>query len=234
MILLRSVLFNVYFFGLTLVLCFIGTAVRFLLPGRLMTVPSFWAYSVLAGLRVICGVRLQVTGLEQLPRGGAALIASQHQSAFDIMVWLTLLPRACYVVKSELTRIPLFGGMIRPAGMIVVDRKGGAQALRQLVLDTEQAAAAGKQVVIFPEGTRTQPGRSVPVQPGIAAMAAKTGLPIYPAVTDSGLCWPRRSFLKRPGTIHIALRPAIPPGLGRAKLTAQLNRIFSKGLGITL
>src|SRR5690242_4335046 len=101
MILLRSLLFNVYFFGLTLLLCVPGVIVRFAAPDRALVVPMLWARLVLAGLRVICGIRFEVIGREYLPRDGAALIASRHHSAFDTLVWFTLLPRCCYVIKRE-------------------------------------------------------------------------------------------------------------------------------------
>ena len=89
----------------------------------------------------------------------AALIASRHQSAFDTIVWLTLVPRCCYVLKQELLRIPLFGPLMPLAGMIAVDRDGGAAALRGLLREGERAVREGRQIVIFPEGTRAEPAR---------------------------------------------------------------------------
>ncbi len=179
----------------------------------------------------MCGIRLELQGREYLPRGGAALIASQHQSTFDTLIWLTLLPRCCYVLKSELRRIPLFGAMIAPAGMIVVDRKAGAAALRHLMREAERAAREQRQIVIFPEGTRGEPGRVLPLQPGVAAMAARTRLPVIPVVTDSGLRWGRRAFRKRPGTIHVRLLPPIASTGDRDSLIARLTAVFEAGFG---
>ncbi len=180
MIFLRSTLFNLFFFGFTAVLCVLGAAVRYAAPERAILVPMLWARWTLAALRVICGIRVEIIGRTHLPASGPALIASKHQSAFDTMVWLTLLPRCCYVLKKELTRIPLFGGMARPAGMIVVDRKAGQAAMRHLMREADRAKQEGRQVVIFPEGTRGDPGRPLPLQPGIAAMAGRTGLAVIP------------------------------------------------------
>ena len=209
---LRSLLFNLWFFGLTAVLSILGMALLVAAPGRVETLARFWARRVLSGLRVICGIGLVVRGREHLPPEGPALLASRHQSAFDTLVWLAILPRCSYVLKRELLRIPLFGRLIRPAGQIPVDRAGGAVALRGLVRDAEAAAAAGRQIVIFPEGTRADPDVVLPLQPGIAAIAARTGLSVIPVVTDSGRVWGRRAFLKRPGVIHIRLlAPLAPP-----------------------
>jgi len=231
MIWLRSALFNVFFFAISAVICVLGYLLCLARPQATILVPMVWARIVLAGLRLICGIRLELEGREFLPNGGPALIASQHQSAFDTLVWLTLLPRCCYVLKSELRRIPLFGAMIAPAGMIVVDRKGGAAALRHLVRETERAAREQRQIVIFPEGTRGEPGRMLPLQPGVAAMVARTGLPVIPVVTDSGRCWGRRAFRKQAGIIHIRLLPPIPASTSRDPLMAKLTTAFRAGLG---
>jgi 1-acyl-sn-glycerol-3-phosphate acyltransferase len=223
MILLRSALFNVFFFAATFVLTLYGTAVRLVLPDRALGVAMLWARVVVGGLRVICGIRLEVSGQEQLRGGGPMLIASAHQSAFDTFVWLVLVPRCCYVLKQELLRIPLFGPLVQSTNMIAVDREGGASALRGLIHEAERAVREERQIVIFPEGTRAEPGALLPLHPGVAAMAARTRLPVVPAVTDSGFCWGRRAFRKRPGTIHIRLLEPIPAGLRREELMQHLE-----------
>lgn len=210
MTLLRSALFNLFFFGVTALLLPAAFAVRYAVPANALTIPMLWARVVLGGLRIICGISTDVRGREHLPQSGPALIASQHQSAFDTLIWLTLLPRCSYVVKRELERIPVFGALLRPAGMIVVDRSAGASALRHLVREAERAAAEGRQIVIFPEGTRGEPGQPLPLHPGVVAMAARTGLPVIPVVTDSGRLWGRRAFNKRAGTIHVRVLEPIP------------------------
>jgi 1-acyl-sn-glycerol-3-phosphate acyltransferase len=218
MMLLRSTLFNLYFFLLTFVLTVaLATPVRFAAPHRVLDVAMLWARLLVTGLRVICGIRLSVQGLEHLG-SGPALIASTHQSAFDTFVWLTLVPRCCYVLKQELLRIPLFGPLMPLAGMIAVDRRGGASAMRHLLREGERAVREERQIVIFPEGTRAAPGQQLPLQPGAAALAARTRLPMIPAVTDSGRCWGRRAFQKRPGTIHIRVLEPLSPEAGRDQL----------------
>ena len=212
MTLLRSAVFNLFFFVVTfLMVVILATPVRLMAPHRVLDLARLWARIMLRAVRLICGIRLHVTGLERLG-SGAALIASQHQSAFDTFVWLTLVPRCCYVLKRELLRIPLFGPLMPLAGMIAVDRSAGAGALRGLLRDGDRAKQEERQIVIFPEGTRAEPGRLLPLQPGVAALASRTGLPVIPVVTDSGHCWGRRSFRKRAGTIHIRILAALPAG----------------------
>ena len=215
-------LFNIWFFGLTTLMGVAALPLRAFARDRAYAYARTWIRLVLWGARVVCGIRIEVSGIEYLPVGGAALIASEHQSAFDTLVWLTLLPRASYVMKQELTRVPLFGPMLIPAGMIPVNRDGGAQALRALLQAASAASAAGRQIIIFPQGTRVAPGADVRLQPGIAAVARHIALPVIPVATDSGLCWGRRAFMKRPGIIHIALGPPVPIGTGR---DALLNAI---------
>jgi 1-acyl-sn-glycerol-3-phosphate acyltransferase len=220
---LRSALFNAIFFGFSATYAtLILPAV--LLPRRLLLVPiRFWAGLVVAALRAVCGVRVEVTGREHLPKGGAALIAAKHQSAFDTIVWLWLLPDPAYIVKRELLSIPVWGWLMRGSGQIAVDRLAGASAMRHLLRAGQAAAADGRQLVIFPEGTRVPPGEFRPYQPGIAALAAATGLPVIPVATDSGLLWGRRAFHKRPGTITVAVLPPLPAGLRRDDLLRRLE-----------
>jgi 1-acyl-sn-glycerol-3-phosphate acyltransferase len=214
---LRSALFNVIFFAVSLVLTLAATPTRLMNPDAVLPFAMLWARTLVAAARIICGIRLHVTGLEHIPPG-AVLIASRHQSAFDTFVWLTLLPRCCYVLKHELMRIPLFGPLIRATGMIAVDRGNGASALRTLLKEGDRAVREARQIVIFPEGTRNEPGQPGALQPGIAALAIRTGLPVIPVSTDSGRCWGRRAFRKTPGTIHIVVGAPIPSKTERKAL----------------
>ena len=230
MILLRSALFNAAIFTLTPATIVFGIPFLLAPPDWLRAYVRGWARLVLWLLRVLCGVRWQVTGAEHLPRDGAALIAAQHQSAFDTVVWHALLPRAAYVMKIELLRIPVWGALARRVGSVGVDRAAGASALRDLLRDGRAAAGRGQQIVIFPEGTRTEFGERRPWQPGVAALAAGTGLPLIPVATDAGRHWPRRSFRKRPGMITVAVLPPIPPGLPRAALLRQAEAAVATAL----
>ena len=222
---LRSALFNLFFFASTFVLALSGVWLRMFARHRISDLVKLWARVEIAAVRVLCGIRLEVSGREHVPSGGA-LIAAQHQSTFDTLVWFLLLPECSYVTKRELTRIPLFGPLIRPAGSVVVDRTAGAIALRGLVRDARRVLAQGRQIVIFPEGRRAEPGHALAIQPGIAALAASTGMPVVPVLTDSGRFWGRRAFRKRAGTIRIEVLPPLPPDLPRRVLTTTLQDLF--------
>lgn len=221
----RSLLFSIVYFLGTLCLTLVAAAVSWVAPHRLLAIARVWARFVLWSARALCGIQVEVTGRENLPDGGV-IVASRHQSAFDTMVWFTLVPDCTYVMKHELLRIPLLGPAMRRAGMIAVDRNAGAKAIRALLKEGRRAAEAGKQIVIFPEGTRAAPGTLLPLQPGVAALAAGTGLPVVPVVTDSGLMWGRSALRKRAGTIHIVIRPPLPTGLSRDVLMQSLQREF--------
>lgn len=227
MIWLRSAIFNLWFYTVSLVLAFAGLGLRFLAPRRAMQLARVWARLVLGGLGPICGIRVVITGREHIPAHGPALVASMHQSAFDTLVWLLLMPTTAYVLKKELLAIPLFGGMCRHTGMIAVDRGAGAAAIRDLLRGGDMAMATGRQIVIFPEGTRAPPGVPLPLQPGVAALASRTKLPVIPVVTDSGYCWGRRAFRKRPGVIHVAVLPPLAPAMNRTALMQHLHDIFA-------
>jgi 1-acyl-sn-glycerol-3-phosphate acyltransferase len=225
---LRAIAFAaVFYLGSALIALSVGLVVWLLLPGTSLALARWWNRAMLAAARLILGLHVEVTGMAHLPPGGAALIASQHRSAFDTMIWFLLVPAPAYVMKQELFRIPVFGPVARAAGMIGVDRAGGGRAMRAMLAGVRAAIAAGRQVIIFPEGTRVPRGRRVRPQPGIVALAATTGLPVIPVATDSGLLWGRGAFAKRPGTIRVAIGPPIPPGLRREVLLDRLEAAWS-------
>jgi 1-acyl-sn-glycerol-3-phosphate acyltransferase len=229
MTVLRSLLFNAWFFGMTAALSIYGLLLRLVAPGRAFALGQLWARLGVGGASVICGIRLDLQGRENLPVDGPALIAAQHQSAYDTMVFLTLLPRPAYVLKQELARIPLFGPLVTLAGMISIDRNAGAAALRSLLQATDRAVADRRQIIIFPEGTRVDVGEQAKLQPGIAAMAARARLPVIPVITDSGRRWGRRAFRKQAGAIRMLVMPALPVGLPRPALMAALAESFRVG-----
>jgi len=224
---IRSALFNLFFFTTSSILVIPIAAAAMLAPARVSLMAAAWARLELGALRLICGIDYVVIGRQYLPADGPALIASRHQSAFDTFVWMTLVPRCCYVLKRELLRLPLFGTVLRALSMIAVSREDGQAAIRTLVRDGAAAAASGRQIVIFPEGTRAEPGSAVTLQPGIAALAARTGLPIIPVATDSGRCWGRRAFRKQPGTIHIVIGAPIEAGRNRRELMLRLQQTLA-------
>jgi 1-acyl-sn-glycerol-3-phosphate acyltransferase len=222
MILLRSLAFNVALYLFTALEAIMGLP-ALLLPRRLASrFGCAWAAAVLRLCTLTAGLSYEVRGRENLPRG-PVIIAMKHQSAWDTFAVAALFPDPAIVLKRELLWIPFYGWYLKKAGMIGIDRQGGAASLRRLVAASERAAAEGRPIVIFPEGTRTAPGTRRPYQPGVAALYRQLGVPLVPVAVNSGLYWGRRSFLKRPGRIVVEILPPIPPGGERRAVMAALE-----------
>lgn len=224
---IRSALFRIYIVAISILMGWAAMPVRLFAPGYAMPYAKLWARFYLAGGRFWCGIHTRIEGLEKLPRDKPFIIASQHQSAFDTLVWMNLVPRPTYVMKEELLKVPLVGPMLKLTGMIPVQRTGGGKAMRNLLKKTEQAAVEGRQMIIFPEGTRMAYGETVPLKPGIVAMARHTGLPVYPVATNSGLYWPGRGFLKRAGTISIIIGDPVE-GTGRGEVLQAIEQFWKQ------
>ncbi|MDD2794270.1 1-acyl-sn-glycerol-3-phosphate acyltransferase [Acidocella sp.] len=223
---LRSLAFNAIMFGTGTVLSLWGILLWRLGYARLDRMPILWAKICLAALRLFCGVRLRIEGREYLPPPGGAIVAAQHQSTLDVLIWLTLLPHPSFVFKRELAKIPLFGVLLEPTGMVPVDRGGAGQALRKMVSDCATALDAGRQIILFPEGTRVLPGKRARLHPGIVALAKANNLPLIPAATDSGLSWGAKAFRILPGIVTVKLYPPIAPETPQDEILARLATYF--------
>ena len=223
MIYFRSILFNVVYYVVSTAMVIFSLPVFAFGNERAGAwVIRTWARTGIVLLRVLAGTRLEVRGLENLPPGGA-IIASKHQSMFETFALFPRLPRPTYVMKRELARIPLWGWYATRAGSITVERDQGTAALRRLAADVSKAIAVGRQVIIFPEGTRSTPGAVPDYKGGIAHLYKISGAPVVPAALNSGLFWPRRRMLRFPGTIVIEFLPPIPPGLTSRAFMARLT-----------
>jgi 1-acyl-sn-glycerol-3-phosphate acyltransferase len=219
----RALAFNFAFFVWTAILGTIGLPFLFTPRRVTMRFGRFWAASVLALLKLIVGLGHEIRGLDRVPRGGC-IIAMKHQSAWDTLILPVVLGDPAIVLKRELLLVPFFGWYAARAGSIAIDRKAGAGALRRMLAKARPAAAAGRPIVIFPEGTRVPAGKRRPYQPGVAALYQALALPLVPAALNSGLYWGRRSFGKRPGHIILEFLDPIPPGRTRPRVMAELER----------
>jgi 1-acyl-sn-glycerol-3-phosphate acyltransferase len=225
MTLLRSLAFNLALYLFTAVEAILGLPVLLLSRRWGSYFGCSWAASVLWICRWTVGLGHEVRGAENLPNG-PAIIAMKHQSAWDTFAVAAIFRDPAIVLKRELIWVPFYGWYLWKAGMIAVDRKAGAGALRRLVAAGQRAAALGRPIVIFPEGTRTAPGTRRPYHPGVAALYRQLGLPLVPVAVNSGVFWGRRSFRKRPGRITVEILPPIPPGGDRRAVMVELeNRI---------
>lgn len=219
---LRSLLFNIAFFVWSTAFHLLCLPLLALPKEATFRAGRFWVRSSLWLLALLCGLRHRIGGRENLPQG-PCIIAAKHQSAWDTLIFSQFLEMPSYVIKRELVWLPLFGWYLSKLGVIAVDRSGGAKALRSLITQAQALAAAGRPIVIYPEGSRTAPGQRRPYQPGIAALYRQLGLPVVPVALNSGLFWGRRSFRKQPGCISLEILPPIPPGLDRKVFLEELE-----------
>lgn len=223
MLFVRSLLFAVAFYG-NITLWLVASLPLLAAPPRyLFPVARAWARTNLWLLRVVAGLKVEWRGLDNIPAGGV-LVASKHQSAWETFALLTVFERPVFVLKQELLRLPLFGWYLRRAGMIAVDRSAGASALVGMARAARQRVSEGYQVIIFPEGTRRPPGAPPDYRTGVAFLYDSLKVPCLPIALNSGLFWPRQSFLRRPGTVVVSILPPLPRELPRKQVVEELQR----------
>lgn len=220
MLLLRSLLFALFFYPGTVVAVALSFPAAAIGRGALNAVVHGWARWHHGCAALLLGIHVRIEG----PRpAGAMLVAAKHQSMFETIELLLLLDEPVLVMKKQLTDIPGWGWVARTYGAISVDREGGAKTLRSMLKEANCAIAAGRPIAIFPEGTRVMPGEMPPLQPGFAGLYRALGLPVVPVAIDSGRLWPRGSVLKRPGLITFRFGDPVPPGLPRKDMEARVH-----------
>jgi 1-acyl-sn-glycerol-3-phosphate acyltransferase len=218
----RSLLFNLLFYVTTAMFVVIGSPLLF--------GPRSWAMAALAVharfelwlLGVIVGLKLEVRGREKLPKG-ACLVAAKHQSAWETFALIPLFRDPALLMKRELFWIPFHGWFSHKFEMIPVDRDKGPAALRAMLRETKKRVEDGREIIIFPEGTRRAPGAPPDYKTGVVLLYEALSIPCVPVALNSGLFWPRRSLLRRPGTVIVEFLDPIPPGLPKAEFMSRLT-----------
>jgi 1-acyl-sn-glycerol-3-phosphate acyltransferase len=221
-IMARSLLFNLLFYVTTAMFVVIGSPLLF--------GPRSWA---MAGLRTharfelfllrhLVGMKLEVRGKEKLPKG-ACLVASKHQSAWETFGLIPIFRDPALLMKRELFWIPFHGWFSHKFEMIPVDRDKGPAALRRMLKEAKKRVEDGREIIIFPEGTRRPPGAPPDYKTGILLLYHALGVPCVPVALNSGLFWPRRSLLRLPGTVIVEILDPIPPGLPREEFLERLK-----------
>ena len=219
---LRSILFNLLYAVWTAGMHILCLPLLFASRRAVQAAGGIWIDGTLWLLKHVVGIDYRIVGAENLP-ATPAVYASKHQSAWETLFLSRYLNFPAFVLKQELLSIPLFGWFLKKAGMIAVDRKAGASALRGMARQATETLESGRSILIFPEGTRVAPGQSMPYQPGGAALYTQQKVPVVPVALNSGLYWGRRAFIKKPGTIVVEFLPPIPPGLDRKTLMRELE-----------
>ncbi|MCB6183371.1 1-acyl-sn-glycerol-3-phosphate acyltransferase [Leeia sp. TBRC 13508] len=219
---IRSILFYVAALVLTPIYCVIGTLIL-PLPARIRyrIVSTFgWTRLMMWVVEYICGIKYKVEGLENLQGVKPAIICSKHQSAWETMALQMVFPPQVYIAKKELLYIPFFGWGLATISTIFIDRSAGVESRNKMLDVSKKRLNDGFWIVIFPEGTRTEPGAKVKYKKGAADMARALEVPLVPVAHNAGDYWPKNSWMKRPGTITVSIgRPIYPDGRDLASIT---------------
>ncbi|MGB0681655.1 MAG: lysophospholipid acyltransferase family protein [Magnetovibrionaceae bacterium] len=218
----RAWVFNFIFIGFTVIaLLFYGLLLPF--PRRVMVgAVRFWAQGIIRLSRLIMGIDYVIEGRENLP-DEPCIIAAKHQSAWDTVLFFDIFDDPTYVLKIELMKIPVYGPCARKCEAIGIDRSSGAAGLRKMIDDTRHALDQGRYVIIFPEGTRTDPGESTTYHSGVAALYRQLDVPVVPVALNSGNFWGRYQWVKTPGTVQVQFLEPIPPGVKPREMLKRLE-----------
>ena len=223
MIVFRSFLYQIFFWISTFIISI------FLLPflvfprSWITKASQVWSFSLLFGLRIICGLNYRIEGQSNLPEG-PILLASKHQSAWDTIIMPLILPGAAVVLKKELTWIPLYGWYLRKYGVIAIERGRGFVAIQKMRSEAKNCLTEGRSIIIFPEGTRVPPKSANKIHTGVAALYQDLEIPVVPIALNSGCFWGRRSFVRKPGTITLRFLSPISPGLDKRGFLQTLEQ----------
>lgn len=219
MALVRTILFTLVFFAGSALIVLFGLIATLFDPREIRRTVPRWALWHRRCAAAILGIRGRIEGARPT---GPVLVAAKHQSMYETIDMLLLLPDPIVVMKRDLIKIPGWGRLADRYGIIPIDRDGGAGALRAMLAAAKVAVASGRPVAIFPEGTRVAPGESPLLQPGFAGLYKTLGLPVVPLATDVGRLWPR-GFVKHAGVATFRFGEPIPPGLPRAEIEARVH-----------
>ncbi len=219
---IRSLAFNFAFYVNLIFQMIIWAPYYFLSPRhRAWIAPKFWARSSLWLQNKIASTKSEVTGIENLP-DGSFILAPKHQSLWDAIAFFPYLRDPFYILKRELMWIPLFGWYIAKMKMIPVNRGKHSTALGAIIVATRRQMQNDRQLIIYPEGTRRAPGNAPNYKWGIAEIYAALNIPVVPVAHVAGLYWPRRKFLRFPGTLKVRFLQPIPAKLTREEFMRRL------------
>ncbi len=219
---LRSLAYAIWFYATLVVVGLICLPAAAFSRGAAMSAIKFWCGLQRIALRVICGIKTEFRGMEHLPQG-ACIIAMKHQSTYDTLAPFLFIRDPAYVLKKELLRAPIFGIYASRVG-IPIDRQGRARALKAMMAAAKEVAAKGRQIVIFPEGTRQDVDAEANLKPGAFAMYRDLETTCVPVALNTGLCW--KSFWRKPGHIIFEVLKPIEPGLDKDAFSMRLKNVL--------
>lgn len=224
MTVLRSILFNIAFYTWGAIASLLMSPTLLISRRATYVANQIWIKGVFGLMTHVMGIHLEVRGRENISTR-PCIYASKHQSALETMVFHHILHDPAIVLKRELMWIPFFGWYFQRLGMIPIsrDKTKGSKSLRDMLKACQVAIDRNQPIVIFPEGTRSAPGITGKYQSGVASIYSHLKIPVVPVALNSGTFWPRRGFLKKPGTVVIDFLDEIPPGLSRQEFMTMLE-----------
>ena len=238
---IRSLLFVMWMYGWMAILGILALPTLFLPRGALLWFIRTFARTVVFGLRWICGVRVEIRGREHVP-GGPVLIAGKHQAMLDVFVPFLIFRDPVLVMKRELLWYPVIGWYSLKLRLLAIDRDGGAKTMKKMLAAAEaRVNGESRQMLIYPEGTRSEPGAAPSYKPaGIRAFYKSLKLPLVPLATNAGLCWPAKGLTRRPGTVVYEVLPAMASDLNPKAMLGELetvleaacDRLIDEGLAV--
>ncbi|MCZ2203554.1 lysophospholipid acyltransferase family protein [Bartonella sp. A05] len=228
MLILRSLLFTFAFYTTTFLQMILYAPFYFLMPRKkAWIVPKTWARVTLFLQKHIAGTDYEIEGIENLPKG-ACILAPKHQSAWETFSLVPYFDDPVLVIKRELMWIPFFGWYMAKTQIIPINRTTPIKALKTIIQNAKQKAKEGRQILIFPEGTRRQPGQEPDYKPGILALYNELKLQVVPIAHNAGLYWPRNNFCRYPGKIRVRILPPIEANLSKHDFQNQLIQTTEK------
>ncbi len=226
---LRSLVFQCSYYVGTVLLMLVWLPTLITGPrGIVQELGRQWGRTTLWLLEKICGLKHEIRGVENIPKG-AVIVAAKHQSVWDTFTLPIFFPDFSFILKHELVYLPLFGWYLLRSEQIAIDRAKGRKALPQLVSKAKALFAQNRQLFIFPEGTRRPPGAPPAYKFGVALIYEETGAAVLPVVLNSGLFWPRHGFRIRPGVAVMEFLPPIAPGLSPHAFFSLLQQQLEAG-----
>lgn len=223
MVFIRSLLFNIVGYGIIAAGCICNSIIG--LFSRRLTIKT-WNYFFIPlfvwALKVLAGIKIEIRG-QQYINQNSGIYAGKHESAVETYVLTNYLKKATFVMKKELTYIPIFGWAQALYGMIPINRAAGAAAMKDMLRHAQDKIAEGRPIIIFPEGTRRKPGQNPAYKPGVALLYQHLNLPVTPIASNTGFFWAKSSFRRYSGTIIFEFLPPINPGLNKQEFMEKLQ-----------
>lgn len=226
-IFLRSLVFNILFYVVFVFWALVALPTFAMPRPAMLKVASWWAKTNILLMRLVCGITVEFRGTEKIPKG-PLIVASKHQSMWETISLLHFFEAPFFAVKRELKFIPLFGLFLIKTRMIAIDRSAGGRALIRMARRAAEEVRSGRQFVIFPEGTRTAPGAPPQYKAGVGLIYTDCGVACLPVALNSGLFWPRRTFMRYPGTLVVEFLDPLPPGLRRDAFLQRIESVIEE------